>query len=127
MNRVPALFEQLPLGEMEAGLARPIATTRIEPAEISRRLGIMFESARDDLDELQAALIRGPSGRQFALVRHLHQPAPGTDILTNENSDNCAHDLWESLAVLRMTLDDLGWVHPDAAEIYEKVVRPSAR
>ena len=127
MKRVPAPFGQLPLAEMEAGLARPIATTRIEPAEISRRLGIRFESAKDDLDELQAALIRSPSGRQFALVRHLHQPLPGTDILTNENSRNYAGDLRESLAILKLTLDDMDWVHPDAAEIHEKAARPSVR
>jgi hypothetical protein len=102
---------------MEAGLVNPIATTRIEPGEISRRLGIRFESAKDDLDTVSAALIRGPSGRQFALVRHEHQPAPGTDILTNENSRNFARDLQESLAVLQMTVDDLGWVHPGAIGI----------
>jgi hypothetical protein len=61
------------------------------------------------------------------LVRHLHQPLPGTDILTNENSRNYAGDLRESLAILKLTLDDMDWVHPDAAEIHEKAARPSVR
>jgi hypothetical protein len=111
-----SLFEQLPLDEMEMGLVVPIATTLVEPAEISQRLGITFESGRDDLDALEAALLRTPSGRQFALVRHQHQPASGTDILTNEKSGDFAQDLKESLAMLRMTRKDLGWVHPDAVE-----------
>lgn len=121
MRQATNRFEQLPLDKMETGLASTIATTRVEPAEISRRLGIRFEPARDDLDSMQAALLRSPSGRQFALVRHEHQPAPGTDLLTNENSCSIAHDLQELLAMLRMTVDDLGWVHPDAIAVTQIV------
>jgi len=111
-----SLFEQLPLGEMEFGLAQPIAVARLEPAEFEKKLGLTFEPARDDLDELVTALIRGASGRQFALVRHLHQPKPGTTILTNEKSCDFARDLQESLAALQMNIDGLDWIHPDAVE-----------
>jgi len=109
-----SLFEQLPLGEMEFGLAQPIAVTRAEPDELTQKLGVRFEPARDDLDELVTVLIRGASGCQFALVRHLHQPKPGTTILTNEKSRDFARDLREALAMLRMNFDDLLWEHPDA-------------
>ena len=112
------LLEQLPLGEMEFGLAQPVAVTRVEPAEFAEKLGIRFEPARDDLDELVTVLIRGASGRQFALVRHLHQPKPGTTILTNEGSRDFARDLQEALATLRIAVTDLDWVHPAVADAF---------
>ena len=74
-------IEQIPLEQMDRGLACPVATLRLEPAEITNRSGLTFETAHDDLDELQAAVFRVATGQEFALVRHRHQPQPGTDIL----------------------------------------------
>jgi hypothetical protein len=96
---------------MERGLTRPVATLNLEPADISSRLGVRFESVRDDLDDLEAAVICGESGRQFALVRHRHQPEAGTDILTNERSRNLAADLREILRVLQFGIHELRWIH----------------
>jgi len=107
-------IEQLPLREMNRGLAKPIATLGLEPGEISDRIGIKFEAARDDLDELQAALVRSRSGRQFVLVRHRRQPIPGTDILTNEDSPDVSADLGEALTLLQFGPAELQWTHPDA-------------
>src|SRR5258708_11382493 len=81
-SSIPSLH-QIPLNPMERGLALPVATLRFEPAEITNRLGFKFETARDALDELEAVAFTGPSGNQFALVRHRHQPDPGTAILVN--------------------------------------------
>jgi hypothetical protein len=105
---------QIPLREMERGLAQPVATVELEPNEISERLGITFEVVQDDLDQLQAALVEGAAGRQFALVRHQNQPHPGTDILTNERSSDLRADLSEAVSLFRFGNDELRWVHPDA-------------
>jgi len=114
MPRLEAtMFDQIPLRDMERGLAKPIATVGMEPNEISKKSGLQFESAEDDLDRLEAALIHSKSGRQYALVRHEHQPGPGTDILTNEHSPRLTDDLLEVLQLLRIQLEDLTWIHPD--------------
>jgi hypothetical protein len=116
-------IQQIPLAKMERGLACPVATLKLEPAEITRRLGVQFEITRDDLDELDAAVISSGSGRQFALVRHRHQPEPGTDILTNERSSNLGADLRDALRVLKFDPNELRWTHPgiDAKELRQVV------
>lgn len=105
-------FSQIPLHRMTRGLAKPIARIRLEPKDIATRFGITFEPSRDDLDQLEAAVFRSKSGRQFALVRHQHQPDPGTDILTNENSRRLTEDLREVLRFLALRWRDLSWIHP---------------
>jgi len=105
-------IEQIPLEQMERGLARPVATLRLEPGEIANRVGLKFEIAHDDLDELEAAVFRAASGRQFALVRHRHQPKAGTDILIKENSRNLSAALRDALKVLQFEPRELRWIHP---------------
>jgi hypothetical protein len=73
---------------------------------------VRFETTRDDLDDLEAAVIRGAGGRQFALVRHHHQPQPGTDILINERSRDMEADLRHVLHVLESGVHELRWMHP---------------
>jgi len=109
-------FTQVPLREMKRGLAKPIATIRLEPKDISKRLrGLRFESTEDDLDQLEAAIIRSNSGREFALVRHRHQPYSGTDILTDEHSGDLRRDLVEALRLLLLRRQELSWIHPRIA------------
>jgi hypothetical protein len=110
-SSVPSLH-QIPLNQMERGLALPVATLRFEPAEITNRLGFKFETARDDLDELEAVAFSGPSGNQFALVRHRHQPNPGTDILVNEKLVDLSAALRDALKALRFEPRELRWMHP---------------
>jgi len=86
-------FEQLRLGDMEHGMAFPVAVIDMRPEEIAAKFGIEFEVSRDGLDYLKAALIRVSSGHQYALVSHLHPNSSGTDILINERR---AADVWES-------------------------------
>jgi hypothetical protein len=103
---------QIPLNKMERGLALPVATLRFEPAEIADRLGFKFETARDDLDELEAVAFSGPNGSQFALVRHRYQPNPGTDILVNEKLVDLSAALRDALKALRFEPRELRWTHP---------------
>jgi hypothetical protein len=111
-------FDQLPL-TMTRGLAKPVARIRLEPSEISARLRIEFETAADDLDRLQAAVLQSSSGLRFALVRHQHQPKPGTDILIDEQSYDAAEDLREALQVLSLRQGDLSWVDPEIRLTHE--------
>ena len=97
---------------MERGLARPVATLRLEPAQIAKRVGLTFESARDDLDDLEAAVFKASTGRQIALVRHRHQPNRGTDILINERSRNLTAAVRDALQALNLTPHDLQWTSP---------------
>lgn len=106
-------IEQIPLKQMERGLARPVATLGLEPSEIANRVGLKFEIARDDLDELEAAVFRAGTGRQFALVPHRHQPQGGTDILVSEKSRNLSAALSDALQVLKFEPRELRWTHPE--------------
>ncbi|MEY2499779.1 MAG: hypothetical protein QOI07_113 [Verrucomicrobiota bacterium] len=101
---------------MRPGVSKPIARIRLEPEEITQRVNLSFESAHDDLDELQIASFSTQSGRQFTLVRHRYQPIPGTDILTHERSTTLSEDLVDALAALSLKTDDLTWKHPDINE-----------
>lgn len=132
-KRSPTTFQQIPLEKMEHGLARPVATLNLEPSEITSRLGLRFETSKDDLDELEAAVVSTVSGRQFALVRHRHQPQPGTDVLVNEGSSDLEADLRGVLAALHFGASELRWVHPEidtqslTTEVFEqkKVKNPT--
>ena len=135
-------IQQIPLEQMERGLARPVATLRLEPAEITSRSGLTFETAHDDLDELQAAVFRIATGQEFALVRHRHQPRPGTDILINEKSRDLSAALRDALQGLQFEPRELRWTHPKvevtklkqssdvwnkAAEIQKRIERLEAK
>jgi hypothetical protein len=114
MLKATASIEQVPLGKMEHGLARAVARLKLEPAEITNLVGLHFEKGKDDLDDLEAAVFRAQSGKQFALIRHQHQPHPGTDILINERLLDLAAALREALQALRFKPRDLSWTHPKA-------------
>jgi hypothetical protein len=115
VNRAFQSIQQVPLKHMERGLARPVATLKLEPAEISKRLGLKFQEARDDLDELEAAVFRSAKGHQFALVRHRNQPNPGKDLLINGRSRNLGGALRDALQTLRLQLGDIKWTDPKAS------------
>jgi hypothetical protein len=112
-------IQQIPLEQMARGLARPVATLILEPAEITSRSGLTFETAHDDVDELQAAVFRVATGQEFALVRHRHQPQPGTDILINETSRDLGAALRDALQGLQLEPRELRWSHPK--------IRPAVR
>jgi hypothetical protein len=97
---------------MERGLARPVATLKLEPTEITKRVGLTFETTKDDLDDVEAAVFRASTGRQIALVRHRHQPNRGTDILINERSRNLSAAVRDALQALNFQAHDLQWTSP---------------
>jgi hypothetical protein len=98
------------------GITRPIALLREEPDELER-LGVRFEADADDLDELRHARVQTPAGRVYALVRYRRSPQPGTEVVTQEDSNNPLRDLEDVLRVLKLTAKDITWEHPLIATI----------
>ena len=119
-------IEQVALDEVAGGLAQTVATIDLEPDELKTRYGIHFEESEDDLDRLVAALIRPPSGRVFALVRHRHQPSRGTDIVISEHSLDLKADLAEAIHHLRLSRRQLKWLHPAGSDLtFSGIRRPN--
>jgi hypothetical protein len=92
----------------------PIAVLRMEPDELAKSRRIKFRSGHDDLDRLRIARIRTADGQTFALVRHLHAPRPGTEIVTVTSSSDLWGDIQGVLERLNLTDKDLAWWHPAA-------------
>lgn len=106
-------IKQIHLGDVDGGLAKPIAVFSLEPTELTARTGIKFEVTRDDLDYLQAAIFETPTGGKFALIRHQHAPNSGTELLVDEKTENLRLALDEAMSVLEMNPSELQWIHPD--------------
>lgn len=106
IQQVPP-HQQFPSGE-----ARPIATLRFSPSEISTRFGISFEDGFDDFDHYTLAALQDMNIGQIWLFRYFHSPESGTEILV-DSSTNVAKALSVVIAMLELTTDDLIWVVED--------------
>ncbi len=100
-----------PASEWGNDFGEPIAVLRLEPDELARRHGFDFQSGYDDLDDIQVARVR-TKGRMFALLRHVHSPKPGTEVVALSRSRNMAHDVASILHRLNLDESDLAWKHP---------------
>ncbi len=101
--------------EWGSDLGNPIALLNREPAELGRAPGLEFVPGHDDLDAVLVAVLRAPSGRDYALVRHVNSPSPGTEVLTRvplAQAAIIADDLRELLHVLGLGQDAIEWVAP---------------
>ena len=87
-----------------------IALIRPEPGELTRRFGLRFESGYDDLDETLVAALEAPSGRRFGLLRHIHAPIAGTEILWDLRRDDLPDALGEVLGLLELGPSEVEWV-----------------
>lgn len=90
----------------------PIAVLKIEPDQLARRRAIRFRAGYDDLDELRVARIKTPEGGQFALLRHIHAPKPGTEVVALSRSTNVSRDITSILNFLELTDADVVWRVP---------------
>ncbi len=106
-------FTQLPLSEMPHGIARPVALLDATPESLAKALGITFERTRDDLDELDAALIQLDTGLFFALSYHLNAPVKGVEIVNSEKSVTPYADLDLALSTLETASAHLLWRNPE--------------
>ena len=100
-----------------ASLTRPVAVLRMNPEELSERIGIRFHTAHDDLDVLDWAQVVGLSGKAYALVHHRHSPKPGTEVVVRYDSVDPRGDLVDLLRGLKLSEDDLVWTAPDASAL----------
>jgi hypothetical protein len=97
-----------------ANLTKSIAVLRLNPEELSERIGIPFQVAHDDLDILDWARVIGVSGRPYALVRHRHTPEPGTQIVVPHDSRDPRADVLDVLSGLKLSQRDLVWTSQEA-------------
>lgn len=100
-----------------ASLTKSVAVLRLNPEELSERIGISFQTAHDDLDILDWARVIGLSGRPYALVRHRHTPEPGTQVVVPYDSTNARVAILDVLSGLNLSEDDLTWTSPEAASV----------
>jgi len=115
-----------------ARLTKSVAVLRLNPDELSERIGVPFRAAHDDLDLLDWARVIGLSGRPFALVRHRHAPEPGTQIVIPYDSSDPWADVLDVLSGLDLSERDLVWRSQDAVprtqgEITRAVPQVSSR
>lgn len=105
-------YTQIPLDEIPHGLAQPIALLENTPSSIQQALEIRFERSRDDLDDLDAAILKSSDGFHLALIYHLNAPIKGTEIRINERSKDPRGDLDKALRILSPIQPRIIWTHP---------------
>jgi hypothetical protein len=106
-------FMQLKEQDWPKGLSKPVAVVKYAPEKLRTKCKVDFFDSEDDLDAIKGALIQTASGETFALVCHLHNPKPGTEIwvLTNTRP---SESLAKALKTLRLKRDDLTWISSQA-------------
>ena len=103
-------FRQIHLGDMEMGLAKPLAAIDLPPERITELSGVQFELARDDLDYLKGALLETDSGKQFALRCYIRGPFPmRTELVGSENSKDSRADADRFLELLKIPEEAVLW------------------
>lgn len=88
-----------PVDAWPSGEAWTSAILNRSPEDLAREFGISFESGRDDLDSYSLAAIESPRVGQFWLLRHLHAPMRGTEVLVDRATSRDA-----SLAAVKAEL-----------------------
>ena len=102
-------FSVLDSHKWPGGLARAVAILREDPETLSARLALHFHDDVDDLDRLQQAYLRLPSGRVVVLRRHANHPVPGTPLYSDVN-DSVGLALEEVMLSLELQPSDIAWV-----------------
>lgn len=105
-------FSQKDLEHWPQGLSYPAAVLRLEPAELTNHYRLRFAESHDDLDRFVAALVETEEGSNFALVRHIGAPGPGTEVWIDEECDDPRNQLAKLLDALDLDETDLTWVAP---------------
>lgn len=93
---------------------------RQDPEQLERVAGLAFRTGHDDLDALKWAQVVGLTGKRYALLRHLHSPQSGTEIVTTESSSDPSADVRDVLKALALSEKDLVWTASDVSNATEK-------
>jgi upstream activation factor subunit UAF30 len=92
----------------------PVAVISKEPEELAAGRKLTFEEGYDDLDSLRECAFRGTSGAIFGLVRYVHAPRPGTQLLVKARSLTQATELLaQAVETLDLTMPDLIWIRQE--------------
>lgn len=108
-------------------LTRSVAMLRHDPEQLKRFAGVAFRAGHDDLDALKWAEVVGLSGKRYALVRHLHSPQSGTEIVTSATSLDPSADIRDVLKALALTEKDLVWTASDVSNVTDKARAATVR
>jgi uncharacterized protein YjbI with pentapeptide repeats len=101
-----------------------VAMIRQELDEISQLNELEFRESHDNLDYLTFVILSLPSNSRVALVRHQSSPESGTEIYVSHHQQNVLDTIAETLNQIKLTPEDLTWVHPDYKEIYKSRESP---
>ncbi len=101
-------------------LTRSVAMLRQDPEQLKKFAGVAFRTGHDDLDALEWAQVVGLSGKRYALVRHLHSPQSGTEIVTSASSLDPSADVSDVLKALALSERDLVWTASDVSNLTDK-------
>jgi hypothetical protein len=97
----------------------PVAVLLKRPEELAKEASLQFSEGFDDLDYVTFSAFALPSGRSVALVHHKNAPNPGTEICLVPDELAIPSTLEEALKVLKLSVKDLSWIHPD----HEKAIK----
>jgi hypothetical protein len=111
-NKVVFQLKQLPLDEWPEILNDEVIMISLEPTDINRRCGIVFDISVDSLDQFEGA-VAFVDGRIFALLRYRGNPTPGTGIVVEEGTfkiDLGVDQMKPILDALGASPNDVIWV-----------------
>lgn len=70
----------------DEGPTQPVAPLALSPVDLGQRFGMSFTRERDDFDELDVAIVE-TAGYRFLLSRYIHNPEPGTTVVSFDAGD----------------------------------------
>jgi predicted AAA+ superfamily ATPase len=99
---------------------KPMAITYLKAEEVKSRLKIDFKSVSDMMGPLFIAENPANSEVNYRIRIRENSPEPSTELLLNEETGK--QDLKYILKKLRITKEDLFWIHPRAGGTLRRVV-----
>ena len=101
-------FRQIPVDDVAFQLT-PVATVRLAPDDIERRLGVTFEEGVDDFGKSDAVLLELGAGNQYLLIRYRHSPDLDTDVHGSVRAPNVRTLVQEFLRATDVRETELSW------------------
>lgn len=109
---MPNDLQQVQLTSWPSGESQPIAVLSIEPEDLERNYGLIFEDGVDELDVFREAIVRTKSGRLMMFIRYRNHPNPGTHVHADVG-DDASQAVAELLQALELDATVLSWTKSD--------------
>ncbi|MGZ5488020.1 MAG: hypothetical protein ACXW27_04115 [Allosphingosinicella sp.] len=103
------MIHQRRLSEWPIGLEQDAVVLSLGPLEITRRAGISFERAHDNLDDFDGAVLELEDGKVLALQHYLNSPVYGTKLILWREGDE---GLREAIELLDVKPTEVSWIAP---------------